>query len=761
MGIEWLPGSGAASATARIVVATIAIGILPGAAVILLARPRRWVRLSLLLALAVGLSLAISQLGLFASLLLHIPASTIGKSILGGAVVMAIVAWQRSRHEQSGLLIDRSDALALLLLLVYAGVLFLRGAPILSDEDQTHIGIVARLAAHARPAIDNFYYAPGVIYTHPFPGISYLQALIVRLSDLDAYFVYHKLRAFFGASAVLMVYVGARQMFGSHAIALVTLLAAILFALVGRFADFGDYFWAQLATYSHPSDVAMNVAMPSALVALFAYLRSWNPRTARVYFAVALAMWIMLAVTHVRETVQIAVYTTSFAVALVWLRPRRWQPQARKAIYSIVALVVVMFAYTQFHQATVHAVASNEATHREALRKLVADSEWSAFYKGMLPGYLLGWPTVFFGWIPAALALTPAALLVYRRRPLMLLLGASLFVYLLLIRFPLFSIPFVYVTYSEILMAPARNLTYFAYLLTGVGFYWAARAIVVRGWLLKIVAVAATAGVAYLAKQTLEARLLEHIDWFYVPLLLLLAGAAVVIARRRDAVRRPAPQRVPRMAAVLASATLLLVPSAWFTFHPDAAAMSISTMRRQSDAYPVVDLPAHSPIGLLYHLSCVQHAKQAIRVNIPLPRTSVANVNSCPPTVEVVAYLRDHVGPQAVVAANILNAYPLSAFAPVQITAWPITTTYNLIYPNDIAPKFYKHLVPALQRDSQPFFNLMDTPDERRRFVDDLGVTHLVLDPMVHSVMMPVLSGDPGYELLMDHSSWAVYRVVR
>ena len=361
------------------------------------------------------------------------------------------------------------------MLILYGSILYLKGSPILSDEDQVHIGIVGRLASLPAPSIDDFFYAPSFIYTHPFPAINFLQSLISVLSGTEPAFVYHKLRFFFGAAAILLVYTGARQIFVNPAIAMITLFTVSVLALVGPFADVENYFWAQLATYSHPSDVAMNVALPAALVTLFAYFRSWNKRESLAYLLLAIGATSVLAVSHVREAVQVIVYLCSFGLGLLIVRPRRWGRLLTKVAIAVLVLLVVTWVYTQFHQATVLSVVASEAARRAALDTYVKNLPYISFISGMLPvPFMYGWSSVFYGWIPIALAISPLVLLIYYRRPLVLLMVSSILVYLFLIRFPIFSVPFVYATYSEILITPARNLTYFAYILTGVGFYLAA-----------------------------------------------------------------------------------------------------------------------------------------------------------------------------------------------------------------------------------------------------------------------------------------------
>ena len=65
-------------------------------------------------------------------------------------------------------------------------------------------------------------------------------------------------------------------------------------------------------------------------------------------------------------------------------------------------------------------------------------------------------------------------------------------------------------------------------------------------------------------------------------------------------------------------------------------------------------------------------------------------------------------------------------------------------------------------RGVQFFFNDRETPDERRAFVRDLGVTHVLVDPQYYSTLRPVLDGLPQmFTRLYDSGRWVVYEVRR
>src|SRR5207247_2386267 len=129
-----------------------------------------------------------------------------------------------------------------------------------------------RLAFLPNPAIDNIYLSPGTIYTYPFPGTHFLMALITRVAAVDPLFAYHKLRFFWTIAALVFVYLGARAIFRKQVVGYVAALTAVVFLLNGTYADVPGSYWAQLAPYSHVSDLAMNVLLPALIVLALYFL---------------------------------------------------------------------------------------------------------------------------------------------------------------------------------------------------------------------------------------------------------------------------------------------------------------------------------------------------------------------------------------------------------------------------------------------------------------------------------------------------------
>ena len=62
-------------------------------------------------------------------------------------------------------------------------------------------------------------------------------------------------------------------------------------------------------------------------------------------------------------------------------------------------------------------------------------------------------------------------IVVFRHRPLVWLISSSTIAYLAVMTVPLLAIPYIYLTYFEILHIPVRNLIWFVYMLAGAVLY--------------------------------------------------------------------------------------------------------------------------------------------------------------------------------------------------------------------------------------------------------------------------------------------------
>ena len=305
MGI--VPGEGALLSGVKVVCATLTVGLIPGLLCLLCSGvPARFSLLELG-ALGVALSLAVVQGMTVAILLLHMPVMSAASALAWGCVCGGLLVAWRCRRAPGPVSVGREEVALGGLILLLAALLYVRGSPVVSAEDQIHVGVIRRLSLLPRPALDNFYVAPGMVYTYPFPGLHVFIALVGRLARLDPLFVYRTLRFFWGLAALLFVYAAARVVLRRRDLAFVSGATAAVLVAVGAFSEVPKYLWAQLAPYSHVSDVAMNVLLPALLVVLFHFLTSSGRRAFLFFGCATLALIVTLTMVHIREMVQVLV----------------------------------------------------------------------------------------------------------------------------------------------------------------------------------------------------------------------------------------------------------------------------------------------------------------------------------------------------------------------------------------------------------------------------------------------------------------------
>jgi hypothetical protein len=89
------------------------------------------------------------------------------------------------------------------------------------------------------------------------------------------------------------------------------------------------------------------------------------------------------------------------------------------------------------------------------------------------------------------------------------------------------------------------------------------------------------------------------------------------------------------------------------------------------------------------------------------------------------------------------------------------TLDASFIHEDSLFRDYYRLFVDRMRRHRvQPFFNAVETAEERTEFIRTLGVTHVLVSPIHYDELRPVLDGLSGaYTLKYDHARWAVYEV--
>jgi hypothetical protein len=518
-----------AVAALKLVLAAATVGVVPGVLTTLAWRPR--IRLAALevLGLGIAVSLALVQLVTILAVSLHVGPLVSLALLLTGPAVLAVANTRRSAGTVE---VSFDDIVVVALLCLVGAFLYRLGSPVSWWEDQVHAAVARRLSALDAPRLDNLYFAPGVFYTYPFPGIHYFVAIVARLGNLDPLFVYQKLRCFWGPAALVMVHLAARAGFGGRAVGTAVTVTAALLVCNGAFAMVPGFSsgWGQLVPFSHASDVAMTVLLPALVVAAFGYLLGATTRERAFFLTTTVALTVMLTIVHIREIVQWSVYLGCLLVATLVLKGMRGHLQ-RAAV--LVALVVAIVPTYTIWQAEVSSyVGGVVGEQQQRLVEVAQEHSWRDLIVGAAPTVLEGFvpnaALTFGGLIPLGLLAAPVVLVVFRRRVLSWFAVPSIGLYLAIMSAPLLAFAYIYATYFEILYSPVRNVVWFAYLFAGALVYVATVALVrVDRTRLTLPIAGFAAGVlGVLATSCLN----QSGAGFFLPLIVACAGAALLAA---------------------------------------------------------------------------------------------------------------------------------------------------------------------------------------------------------------------------------------
>lgn len=743
------PGS-PAGAAALFVTATLAVAVIPGIAVV--AATRRELTGIEVFGFGAVVSYLLVQALTIAAIAFHWPA-TMSLWLLAAITLVALaVAFRRD-----GTIALTSDRAAFLLVLALLSVLlYIQGSPYSSSEDQIHTALVRRLAFWTSPNPAELYFLTGVekgFYPYPFPAIHYFIGLVSRVSDLDVLFVYHKLRAFWGPVALTMVFLAADAVFGRR-LAFVSSLTAVAFVLNGTFSVSYNYFWGQLTPFSHASDVALGVLLPSLIVLTVRFAGAESRD--RLWFGVAaLALTFSLCIVHAREVVQQLVYLAALVAATaVTVRDRR--EHLKPALGLLAATLIVAVGYRVWHSTQVGFVNEVVAVQRQAFLDRLAASSWFDLLIGTPSAEAQGAVLLFRGWNAVVLLLTPLMLLAFPGRRLVRFVSVALVVYLFIIRVNAFTIPYILVSYFEITTSAMRNVIFFIHVLAGI-LFWAVAERLSRGGAAGLAALAAVTAAAWWLHVN-DLWLFERQDVFFLPL--MAAWAFVLLRDWRHGESRLVELQPTRPGLVLTAVVVAVLAAT--TFRAGSMMASNASATGSPLTVPYAE-SIKTPAALFAQLG---GGADAPDVPLPFqppgiqPVTSGA-VRQRPIPTALLDWANRAVPVNAVVLASKFNPYPFSVYLPVRMVAWP---SMELTYHDEprALPVYYQFWDQALRlHRAQPFFNTTETRAEREQLLDALGVEFVAVDPHYYAALRPVLDAYP--DLLSreyDDGQWAVYRVI-
>ncbi|MBV9119359.1 MAG: hypothetical protein JOZ39_01530 [Chloroflexi bacterium] len=780
----FLSGDAATPAAFKLGTSALLIGLLPGSLLVMLLTRGPWCLLEVL-GLGIAASIALVEVLTVAAISLHLTVWTVALALVVLCVAGTLAIALRRGHPYP-VRIEPTDLPLLVVFALVGAVLYLKGAPFASGEDQIHISVVRRLAFDLSPALDNIYYSPHIVYTYPFPGTHFLMALITRLSGLDALFVYYKMRFFWGVAAELLLYSAARKLFGSRILAFASSITASVFVLNGTFADVTNYFWGQMAPYSHASDVALNVIMPALLVAALYFLGSGQARERRMFLVLSLVIALTLTIVHIREMLQALVYFGAFAIVLAL--GRHWRKAARVAMLEGLWVAIVL-GYGLWQSRAIGHVDVLVSQRRSELLQLAGSTPVANWITQPLLDnrFSAAFSSVFLLWQPLLLLCTPLVLLAMRRRAAALLVSGAILVYLLILRFSGLTFAYLYAAYFEAMYVPARNTAIFVYLMTGpVLLFVSAWVATLRRRLWRIcalvgAAIGATAlwilsthlsdlvTTAELQMRDAQGRELPDavgrllrlpLDAYFLPAIALYIAVTVIL------VRRPPTWRLGRgsdrrLLAGGPAFIVLLAVAAFASFSPDTSPAAPGSLNHNANGALSAQSAAsmNVPRDLLSSLSCLPVAMNAVP-EAARSSPQLQNAQMCPPPLAMLDWARTSLAPNRLIVADTFNPYAASEFLPQQIVSWPLVNSSGLYF-QDIFPAYYAALQDSLTRyHAQPFFNDVETPDERVSFVRRFQITDVLADPAYYSTLKRVLATSPTiFVPEYDDGSWAMFRV--
>lgn len=731
-GLRLTPSDSAVVWFLRVFVAAVLVTVVPGMLTVLAWRPRHSFGVLELIGVSLGIGFAFVQLLTIAAVM-YAWSIDVSLALLAGWALLHSVVALRRRGAGVFVHVSPGEAVLLAVLTLLGVALYVAGSPFDSTEPRIHIALVRRLVHLASPTLYTTYLAPDFVYTYPFPGTHYMLALMARMEGIDAFFLYHKLRAFWGVAASILLYGCAQAIFKSTRIALAATFVAVGLVANGTFGAVPEFSWAQMAPYSHASDIAMGVLLPALLLLAFQYFDAPEKRDRLFFGAATLALASMLIMVHPREIVQFLVYFSVFgALLLAGRHQRSW---TMRVVVLVVATVGVLVIYRGWHEEVVLTVNVMVERERSRLTELFGEASWRQLFGQPIPllrEYMVAFGMVFYGWTPVVLLASPFALFTLRRRPLTLLVAASIACYLLIIRLPLLGIPYVYLTYFEMLYTPVRNVIFFVHILAGVCAY------LLAAWLAQYrTAMAVSTAVAAALLITLAFRWvgpylnenIEMADLLFAPVLIGYGVVAWWAWTRRGRPPDDAWIDAPHRRWPLAMAAICL-PLLVATESPESSLRGVSWTAS-----------VNTPDALLSSLPCVDDGR------------------FCPPPPGLIQFAESKISVDSVFAVDLEEEYQPAWFMPQHMVTWP-GPAQGLI-PRAVFVSYYEWYDRTNEAyGEQPLFNVRETRAERLSFIFDLGVTHVLVPPRLYDLMSEVLGRDRDvFTAVYDDGRWAVYEV--
>lgn len=705
----------------RLTIAAALVFILPGVTVVLACRPLRLPSLLDTLAIGATVSLVLMQIVTGVSILGHIafPEVVITFEFLAVIGLGLVLIFRRSVAQR----FDTTDIALLAGCLLVAGILYPLTPLFARSEDQIHVAVIRRLVSLAVPQLDNIYMIPNLVFWYPVPGLQGAVAAVAVLSGTDPIVAYAKLRGFWSLLTLLLTSRLAVLLFGGQKpLRVATGLTLVLFALNGTLSDVPFFYMSQMTSVSHPSDVGMNVYLPALMILTLLLLRPVSGKRVGLLALTWFGLFATICVIHIREAAQLTIYLGAYLLAELVRRSPTRRSLGRTAWMTVVS-ALTMGAWGAISRGIItgHVDSVTKLRHRELLEVFSEMSFRDYLYPAFADNrYTTGQEVTFHAWLPVALAMLPGILIWRRCRREALFAGASTLVFLLLIQIPILSVAYLAATYYEILFVPIRNFFPFLFPAIGIG---AVALLVAFGTLRptpRFVAAAAFGGALF---ATLPRWGNAHRDAFH----LLVAGAmfaALWFLLRARPSRGPAP--LPSLGMVSAVVVALAI---------------------------ITWTPRTSPVHKL-----VNNERSFTRDDL-LDLRPCDTPRACNPSKDFILKAREILGTEDVVAISLHNPVSPTYYFRAQAPIWPGAQAFAP-WTRPQFPTFFAYYDRATAAGlPEPFFNGREDLVPRIEFLEAVGATYVMVDPLSHEKVTRRIRHWPRhFEAVLDDGMWALYR---
>lgn len=747
---HFISSNGAIWSAVKVVSASLTILVVPGVLLLLIVKLKAPLTILDIGGLGAALSVGIVTLLTIICMLTQTSFLFAVLALVSGSFILAAIAIRKNATVGLTTITAATPEWLLLAGLVVIGVLlFLHGSPLAPGEDQIHIAVARRLAILQYPSIYNVYLTPDLVYTYPFPVTHVIYASTSILSGLDMLFVYHKMRFVWAILAILCVYLATKKIFDNSRLAYVSGWTCIVLVANGIFGEIPPLMWAQLAPFSHASDVAMGVLLPLLLVSTFWYLGSAHRRDAFIFVLIALLMCLTLVNAKIREIVQFMVYSTSF-LAVIFFTKRHRSLMPKIAVLGGATLLIVGL-YVMYHRTTVPSVTSIVEFNKIQILKL-----WNNrpivdyFVRPFNDGSFVNNSHLFFNNINALVLLcSPLVFLAFLRNRLVLFIWAGLFAYLMIIRFPIFSVPYLTLTYFDMLSSPVRNVIFFIFIMTGVLVYITAIFFSkLKSLALAIILLIGLAFVLSIATELMRGILISQSDWLFLPLLIALPVTLGLGFTRWGKSFGSLWLESEFSGRSVVCAAIFIISLGFFFFKPDT---SLAAWKN----------PVATNLKQLIGLALAPSVQAEYVVSGSATIYKFKGTSDVP-TPDLIQWMKQNVPVDAVCAVNMFNGNILTTFVPQRVPAWPLSWYDPVNYCRNF-PGFCKAADIAFkQHGTQPFFNGDEQIEDRINYLGKLGISYIVVDPSYYDMMERVLGQYPDqFSKEFDKGRWSVFRTRR